>query len=75
MAMRMYIIILNINGLNAGTQDLKWLKGLKKKNSCVCIAYKKLTSDVNKHRLKVSGWKNILHTNGNEKKVGVAKFI
>ena len=27
----MYIIILNINGLNAGTQDLKWLKGFKKK--------------------------------------------
>lgn len=33
----MYIIILNINGLNAGTQDLKWLKGLKKKKTAVYV--------------------------------------
>ena len=70
----MCIIMLNVNGLNAGTQDFKWPKGYKNK-SCICVAYKKLTSDVNKHRLEVSGCKNILHTNGNGNKFGVAKLI
>ena len=74
MAIRMCIIMLNVNGLNAGTQDFKWPKGYKNK-SCICVAYKKLTSDVNKHRLEVSGCKNILHTNGNGNKFGVAKLI
>ena len=27
------------------------------------------------YRLKVRGWKNILHVNGKQKKVGVAIFI
>ena len=27
------------------------------------------------HRLKVRGWKNVLHANGNQKKAGVAILI
>ena len=33
------------------------------------------TSDLNTYRLKVRGYKNILHTNGKQKKAGVAILI
>ena len=37
--------------------------------------YKKPTSDLKTRRLKVRGWKNILHANGKQKKTGVAILI
>ena len=37
--------------------------------------YKKPSSDLKTHRLKVRGWKNIFHANGKQKKVGVAILI
>ena len=37
--------------------------------------YKKHTSDLKTHRLKVRGWKNIFYANGNQKKAGVAILI
>ena len=37
--------------------------------------YKKPTSDLKTHRLKMRGWKNIFHANGKQKKPGVAILI
>ena len=37
--------------------------------------YKKPTSDLKTHRLKVRGWKNIFHANGKQKKAGVAILL
>ena len=56
MAIVTYILIitLNVNGLNSPTKRhrlAEWIQPV----------YKKLTSDLKTHRLKVRGWKNIFH--------------
>ena len=56
------------------TKDTDWLNGYKNKTH-VYYVYKKPTSDLDTYRLKVRGWKNILHANGKEKKAGVANLI
>ena len=38
-------------------------------------SYKKPTSDLKTHKLKVRGWKNIFHENGKQKKAGVAILL
>ena len=37
--------------------------------------YKKPTSDLKTHRLKLRGWKDIFHANRKQKKAGVSIFI
>ena len=34
----------------------------------------RLTSELNTNRMKVSGWKNIFHANGNDNKAGVVIY-
>ena len=41
----------------------------------IYAVYKKPTSDLKTHRLKVRRWKNIFYANGNQKKAGVAIVI
>ena len=55
-------------------KDTNWLNGYKNKTH-ICVVYKKLTSELKTHRLKVRGWKNIFHANGKQKKAGVAILI
>ena len=55
-------------------KDIDWLNGYKNK-TCTYVVYKKSTSDLKTHRLKVRGWKNIFHANGKQKKAGVAILI
>ena len=55
-------------------KDTEWLNGYKNKIH-VYTVYKKPTSDLKTHRLKVRGWKNIFHANGKQKKAGVAILI
>ena len=55
-------------------KDTDWLNGYKNKTHIYAV-YKKLTSDLKTHRLKVKGWKNIFHENGKQKKAGVAVLI
>ena len=54
-------------------KDTDWLNGYKNKTHR--YVYKKPTSDLKIHRLKMRGWKNIFHTNGKQKKAGVAILI
>ena len=56
------------------TKDTDWLTGYKNKTHTYAV-YKKPTSDLETHRLKVRGWKNIFHANGKQKKAGVALLI
>ena len=42
------IIILNVNGLKAQPKVIDWLNGYKNK-TCICAAYKRLTSDLETH--------------------------
>ena len=47
-----------------------------KNKTPIYAAYKRPTSDQGKtYRLKVKGWKMIFHTNGDQKKAGVAILI
>ena len=55
-------------------KDTDWLNEYKNKTHKYAV-YKKPTSDLKTHRLKVRGFKNILYANGKEKKVGVAILI
>ena len=55
-------------------RDTDWLNGYKNKTH-KNVAYKKPTSDLKTHSLKVRGWKNIFHANGKQKKAGVTILI
>ena len=55
-------------------KDTDWLNGYKNKTHIYAV-YKKPTSDLKTHRLKVRGWKNIFHANGKQKKAGVTILI
>ena len=55
-------------------KDTEWLNGNKNKTHIYAV-YKKPTSDLKTHRLKMRGWKNIFHANGKQKKAGVAILI
>ena len=71
----MLIITLSVNGLNSSTKGTEWLDGLKKNNRQVHATCKRLTTDLNTHRLKVMGWKKIFHARGNRKEAGVALLL
>ena len=55
-------------------KDTDWLNGYKNKNH-ICAVYKKPTSDLKTHRLKVKGWKNIFYANRKQNNAGVAILI
>ena len=55
-------------------KDTDWLNGHKNKIHIYAV-YKKPTSDLDKNRLKVRGWKNIFHAKGKQRKAGVAILI
>ena len=52
-------------------KDTDWLNGYKNKTHIYSI-YKKPTSDLKTHRLKVRGRKNIFRANGKQKEPGEA---
>ena len=55
-------------------KDTDWLNGYKNKTHIYAVQ-KRPTSDLGHIRLKVTGWKKVLHANGNQKKAGVAVLI
>ena len=55
-------------------KDTDWLNGYKNKTHVYAV-YKKPTSDLKTHRLKVRGWENIFHANGKQKKSGIEILI
>ena len=55
-------------------KDTDWLNGYKNKTHIYAV-YKKPTSDLKTHRLKLRGWKNVFHANRKQKKAEVAILI
>ena len=55
-------------------KDKDWLNGYKTKTPMCCLQETHLKTR-NTYRLKVKGWKNIFHANGDQKKAGVAILI
>ena len=70
------IITLNVNGLNAPSKRQRLAKWNTKTKPLYMLSTRdppQKTGDT--YRLKMKGWKNICHANGDQKKTGVAIFI
>ena len=55
-------------------KDTDWLNGYKSKTH-ICCLQKIHFRPKDTYRLKVRGWKNVFHVNGNQKKAKVAILI
>ena len=69
------IITLNVNGLNAPTKRQILPDWIQKQDPYICCLQETHFKTGDTYRLKVKGWKKIFHTNGDQKKAGVAIFI
>ena len=57
-------------------KDTTWLNGwIQKQDPYICCLQVTYFRPRDTYRLKVRGWKKIFHTNGNQKKAGVAILI
>ena len=56
-------------------KDTDWLNGYKKQDTYICCLQETHFRPKDTYRLKVRGWKNVIHANGKQKKAGVAILI
>ena len=77
MAMGSYLslITLNVNGLNTSIKRQSLAEWIQKQDPCICCLQETHLKTRDTYRLKVKGWKKIIHTNRDQKKAGVAIFI
>ena len=75
--MRSYlsIITLNVNRLNAPTKRQRLAEWIQKQDPYICCLQETHLKTRDIYRLKVKGWKNIFHANGDQKKAIVAILI
>ena len=69
------ITTLNINRLNVPTKRHRLAEWIQKQDPYICCLQETHFRPRDTYRLKVRGWKKILHTNGNQTKAGVAILI
>ena len=69
------IITLNVNGLNAPTKRQRLAEWIQKEDPCICCLQETHLKTRDTYSLKVKGWKKIFHTNGDQKKAGIAILI
>ena len=69
------ITTLNVNGLNAPTKRHRLAEWIQKQDPYICCLQETHFRPRDTYRLKVRGWKKIIHANGNQKKAGVAILI
>ena len=69
------IITLNVNGLNAPTKRHRLTEWNKKQDPYICCLQETHFRPKDTYRLEVRRWKNIFHSNGKQKRAGVAIFI
>ena len=77
MARRTYIsiITLNDNELNTPTKRHRLAEWIQKQDPYICCLQETHFTSRDTYKLKVRGWKKILHAIGNQKKAGVAIFL
>ena len=75
MGSHLSIITLKVNGLNAPTKRQRLAEWIKKQDPYICCLQETHLKTRDTYRLKVKGWKKILHANGVQKKAGVAILI
>ena len=61
------IITLNVNRLNAPTKSHRLAEWIQKQDPYICCLQETHFRPQHTYRLKVRGWKNIFHANGNQK--------
>ena len=69
------IITLNVNGLNAPTKRPRLAEWIQKQDPSIYCLQETHLKTRDTYRLKVKGWKKLFHTNGDQKKAGVAILI
>ena len=69
------IITLNVNGLNAPIKRHRVADWIKKQKASICSLQETHLRAKDTYRLKVRGWEKIFHTNGQDRKAGVAILI
>ena len=69
------IITLNVNGLNAPTKRLRIAEWIQKQDPYICCLQETHFRPRDTFRMRVRGWKNIFHANGNLKKARIAILI
>ena len=69
------IITLNITGLNAPIKRQRLAEWIQKQDPYICCLQETHLKTRDTYRLKVKGWKNIFHENGDQKKAGLAILI
>ena len=69
------IITLNVNGLNAPTKRQRLAEWIQKQDPYICCLQETHLKTRDTYRLKVKGWKKIVHANRDQKKAGVAILI
>ena len=77
MVLRSYIsiITLNVNGLNAPIKRQSLVKQTQKQDPYICCLQGMQLKPRDTYRLKVKGWKEIFHANGDQKKARIAILI
>ena len=61
--------------MNAPTKRQRLAEWIQKQDPCICCLPETHLKTRDTYRLKVKGWKKILHANGDQKKAGVATLI
>ena len=69
------VITLNVNGLKAPTKRQRLAEWIQKQDPYICRLQETHFKPRDTYRLKVKGWKKIVHTNRDQKKAGVAILI
>ena len=69
------IITLNVNGLNALTKRHRLAEWIQTQDSYICCLQETHLKTRDTYRLKVKGWKKIIHTIHTKKKAGVVILI
>ena len=74
MVMGTYISIttLKVNGLNVPTKRYRLAEWIQNQDPYICCLQGTHFRPRDTYRLKVRGWKKIIHANGDQKKAGVA---
>ena len=69
------IVTLNVNGPNAPIKYHRVVDQIKRHDPSICCLQETHFAPKDTFRLKVKGWNTIFHTNGPQKKAGVAILI
>ena len=69
------ITTLKVNGFNAPTKRKRLAEWIQKQDPYIRCLQETHFNPRDTYRLKVKGWKKIFHTNGDQKKPGIAMLI